>query len=107
MSIPVTVKNCGAANRLRVSRHNKLTPLARRLTPMEIAQHWFRRGRDFASQIHDTFADFPKPAPDGLYLLSQVEDFFNRFHSANETRIETAADEQAQAMRAALGNGSH
>jgi hypothetical protein len=84
------------------SRHSKLTPHSRRLTPLEVTQHWFRRGRDFV--IYDTFPDFPQPGPDGLYLLSQVEDFFGRIHGMATADTETSAQEEAKAMRAALGH---
>jgi hypothetical protein len=92
---------------VHISRRAKLTPHSRRLTPMEVSQHWFRRGRDFAPQIHDNFPEFPQPGPDGLYLLSQVEGFFDRFHGVKAMDFETTADEHAQAMRAALGQRPH
>ena len=87
----------------RAVRRAKLTPHARRLTPLEVAQHWFRRGRDFAPLIHDTHPNFPQPGPDGLYLLRQVEAYFDRLHGEAGISLKTLADEQADAMRAARG----
>ena len=84
-------------------RHANLTPHARRLTPVEVAQNWFRRGSDFAKSIHDTYADFPRPGPDGLYLLSQVEAWFDRLHGLKQPFTLPHEDEEA-AMRAAHGS---
>jgi hypothetical protein len=86
-----------------MKRHAKLTVYARRLTPAEVAQHWFRRGADFAKDIHATYPDFPKPGPDGLYLLSQVETWFDRLHGRTQISLVPAEDEEDAAMRAALG----
>lgn len=84
-------------------RHAKLTPFARRLTPIEVAQHWFRRGTDYAQQMHLDHPGFPDPGPDGLYLLSQVEAFFDRLHGKLQPFL--VPDEEAEEMlRAARGH---
>ena len=85
-------------------RRAKLTQHARRLTPKEVAQNWFRRGRDFAQRIHEAYPNFPQPAPDGLYLLSNVEAFFDGFHGVSGIDSVTPAGEHAEAMRAARGH---
>lgn len=89
---------------LRAARRSALTPHSRRLTPAEVSAHWFRRGRDFVDQIHDTFADFPQPAPDGLYLLTQVEEFFARFHGIRVVDSSLLEREREEALRAARGH---
>ena len=83
-------------------RHANLTAHARRLTPVEVAQHWFRRGADFAKDLYSAYPDFPKPAPDGLYLLSQVEAWFDRLHGRKQAFALPQQDTDA-AMRAANG----
>jgi hypothetical protein len=85
-------------------RRANLTQHARRLTPIEVAQNWFRRGRDFAQRIHDTYPNFPEPAPDGLFLVSDVEAFFDWFHGVSGIGSVTPVREQAEAMRAARGH---
>jgi hypothetical protein len=67
-------------------RHADMSTFTRRLTPAEVAKHWFRRGADYAKQIHGDHPDFPKAGPDGLYLLKSVEDWFDRFHGAPQPR---------------------
>jgi hypothetical protein len=84
-------------------RHATLTVHARRLTPTEVARDWFRRGADFAKEIHTTYPDFPSAASDGLYMISQVELWFERFHGIKSISFEPTANEQAEAMRAAHG----
>lgn len=84
-------------------RRAKLTPHSRRVTALEVAQHWFRRGRDYVQKIHRDYPNFPHPAPDGLYLLSAVEAFFARLHGIGEPDAMTLAGEQEEAMRAARG----
>jgi hypothetical protein len=94
-----------ASPALRSIRHAAITPHARRLTPSEVAQHWFRRGRDFVPVIHSVYPNFPKPAPDGLYLLKQVEGWFDRLHGMEAgARSVTPAEENEEAMRAARGH---
>jgi hypothetical protein len=87
-----------------ITRHAKLTPASRRLTPLEVAQLWFRRGRDFVTEIHLQYPDFPQPAPDGLYLVAAVESWFEKFHDIGLGMSSISAeDELAQAMAAANG----
>lgn len=85
-----------------MTRRSKLTVHSRRLTPTEVAQLWFRRGEDFAREIHDTHADFPQPGPDGLFLLSAVEAWFDHFHGRHQLAA-VPDNEGDEAMRAALG----
>lgn len=63
-----------------MKRHAALTAFARRLTPAEVAKHWFRRGEEFGREIRDAHPDFPAPGPDGLYLIDDVEAWFDRWH---------------------------
>jgi hypothetical protein len=86
------------------TRHAALTIHSRRLTPFEVAQHWFRRGRDFVPLIHSEYPDFPAPAPDGLYLVKTVESFFDRLHGNVDRSAAPLADEVETAMRAARGH---
>ena len=85
-----------------MKRHSNLTTFSRRLTPREVAQHWFRKGADF--DFRSTHHDFPKPGPDGLFLLSAVETWFDRFHGYRQPSSDPAKDEEEQAMRAARGH---
>lgn len=85
------------------ARRASLTVHARRITPSEIAQHWFRRGTDFARQIHTEYPDFPQAGPDGLFLLSHVEGWFARFHGLRQVETTTPEHEEETAMQAALG----
>lgn len=73
-----------------------------RLTRTEVAGLWFRRGEGFDIQL--AHPDFPKPAPDGLYLRSQVEGWFDRLHGVESHARATAAAEEQDAMRAARGD---
>lgn len=84
-------------------RHAKLTPFARRVTPVEVAQHWFRRGADFSPKIHATYPDFPKAGPDGLFLLTHIETWFDRLHGRKQSPIASNESEEGEAMRAANG----
>jgi hypothetical protein len=86
-----------------MGRHAKFSVYARRLTPAEVAQFWFRRGIEFSKEIDETYPDFPKPGPDGLFLLSQVEAWFDRFHGKSQISLVPAEDEEEAAMRAARG----
>ena len=83
-------------------RRADLTTFSRRLTPREVAQHWFRRGCDYEFRI--VYPDFPKPGPDGLFLLTAVEGWFDRFHGQRQPPSDVLKDEEEEAMRAALGN---
>lgn len=83
-----------------MSRRATLTVHARRLTPAEVAQHWFRRGTDF--DFRKTYPDFPAPGPDGLFLLSAVEGWFDRFHGRKHV-LPVTTEEEEIAMRAASG----
>jgi hypothetical protein len=85
-----------------MKRHSNLTTFSRRLTPREVAQHWFRRGADFDVRV--SYPDFPKPGPDGLFLLSAVEEWFDRFHGHRQLSRDPSMDEEEEAMRAARGN---
>jgi hypothetical protein len=78
----------------RLKRHAALTTHARRLTPVEVAQHWFRRSTDFAKQIHEAFPTFPQAGPDGLFLLSHVEAWFDRFHGNKQRDPGPVREEQ-------------
>ncbi len=86
-----------------MTRRATLTVHSRRLTPVEIAQNWFRRGADFAGDIHSQHPDFPRPGPDGLFLLSQVERWFDRFHGTAQPSLVTHETEEDEAMKAASG----
>lgn len=86
-----------------MSRRAALNPLSRRLTPKEVAQLWFRRGEDFAEIIHQTYPNFPNPGPDGLFLLSSVEAWFDRFHGRPQPSASSREREEEEAMRAASG----
>lgn len=86
-----------------MKRHAKFTVYARRLTPVEVAQFWFRRGAEFAREIWSEYPDFPRPGPDGLFLLSQVEAWFARFHGLAQIVPLARVDEEAAAMRVARG----
>jgi hypothetical protein len=83
-------------------RHSNFTTFSRRVTPREVAQHWFRRGLDF--DFRQAYPDFPKPGPDGLLLLSAVEGWFDRFHGHRQLSSNPAMDEEDEAMRAARGH---
>jgi hypothetical protein len=82
-----------------MSRRPALSNYSQRLTPAEVARNWFRRGPDYMAKVP---ADFPKPGPDGLFLLSQVEAWFDRFHGIKQ-RPEQNGEEDA-IMRAARGH---
>lgn len=68
----------------RPKRRADFTAFTQRLTPVEIAQYWFRRSRDFALDIHNQHPDFPKPGPDGLYLREQVRIWFDGWHGREQ-----------------------
>jgi hypothetical protein len=84
-------------------RRATLTVHARRLTGAEIAQHWFRRGQEYKDQIRKEYPDFPQAGPDGLFLLSAVEAWFDRFHGRKQPVLVAPEDEEEEAMRAASG----
>jgi hypothetical protein len=92
----------GGKRRTRSRRHADLTPFAQRLTPNEVVQHWFRRGTEYAEQFHEDHPTFPSAGPDGLYLLSQVQIWFENYHGM-KVEIRSSASEHDEAMRAALG----
>ena len=69
-----------------MSRRSVLCIHSQRLTPVEVARLWFRRGADYVDTIHVTYPDFPKPGPDGLFLLSQVQGWFDRFHGVSQKK---------------------
>jgi len=83
-----------------MSRRARLTVHSRRLTPTEVSQLWFRRGEDYA--FREAYPDFPAPGPDGLFLLSAVETWFDRFHGRKQLSPVTT-EEEDEAMRAASG----
>jgi hypothetical protein len=93
------------AMQTRKKRQAVLTPHAQRLTPAEVAQHWFRKGADFSTEIHEHYPTFPEPGPDGLFLLSQVKGWFDEFHGKKQVGFHSFQRESDQAMRAALGQG--
>jgi len=78
----------------RARRHADLTAFAQRLTPAEVAQHWFRCGRAFASDIHAKHPDFPRPGPDGLYLTDQVRIWFDAWHGRRQNFASECTDEE-------------
>lgn len=86
-----------------MARTAALTTHTKRLTPTEVAQLWFRRGAAFAERILHEYPTFPKPGPDGLFLLSAVEEWFDTFHGNTKIAVLTPQQERAEAMRAALG----
>lgn len=86
-----------------MKRRSTLTVHSRRLTPAEVAQLWFRRGADFTDSIHSEHPDFPQAGPDGLYLLSQVEAWFARWHRAGPVQTTSLDHEEDEAMRVAGG----
>lgn len=86
-----------------MSRRATLSAYSQRLTPVEVARLWFRRGADYSGQIHADHPDFPKAAQDGLFLLSHVEGWFARFHGTGQPLRETPEGEEEEAMRVARG----
>lgn len=87
----------------RRSRPSTYDPtLSRRLTPAEVAQHWFRRGAAYAvDQLHVDHPDFPKAGPDGLYLAAQVAAWFDKWHGVRVPL--DAPDDEAAALEIARG----
>lgn len=85
---------------MKRKRRSSYTPEVQRLTPIEVAQLWFRRGADYADQIAVAHPDFPAPGPDGLYLAEQVKAWFDRWHGQS-TRYEL--DDDAVALQIARG----
>lgn len=79
--------------------------LSRRLTPAEVAQHWFRRGTSYAEQLRADHPDFPKPGPDGLYLASDVVAWFDKWHDVRVSSPGT--DDEAAALEIARGARPH
>jgi hypothetical protein len=55
-----------------------------RLTPSEVAQHWFRRSANWGRNIHTEFPDFPSRGPDGLFLRQAVKEWFDHWHGRKE-----------------------
>ena len=86
-----------------MSRRPALTLHTRRITPVEVAQLWFRRGAAYTNQIRIDHPDFPMPGPDGLFLLSQVEAWFDQFHGRKQPSLVPPEREEEEAMRAASG----
>jgi hypothetical protein len=86
-----------------MTRRATLTLHTRRITPVEVAQLWFRRGSAYANQMRIDHADFPAPGPDGLFLLSAVEGWFDRFHGRKQPSLVPPEQEEEEAMRAASG----
>ena len=81
---------------VRARRFAEITAFAQRLKPTEVAQYWFRRGRDFARDIHATHPTFPKPGPDGLYLAEQVRIWFDGWHGRDQNfSAEHTGEEEA------------
>jgi len=85
-----------------MSRRATLTVHSRRLTPAEVCRLWFRRGTDFADKINTEYPDFPKPGPDGLFLLSAVEGWFDRFHGKKQRDL-ASNDEGEEIARVIRG----
>src|SRR6185437_3690076 len=83
-----------------IRRHSNLTDHSQRITSIEIAAHWFRRGSEFARTIHEMYPDFPQPGPDGLYLLDDVRSWFERYHGKRQTFI-PSKEAEAEALRIA------
>ena len=81
-------------------RRSDLTHYSRRLSPTEVAAHWFRRGNDFGRVIHEFHPDFPRAAPDGLYLLDDVKLWFDQFHGKRQT-LPISKEAEAEALRIA------
>lgn len=92
-----------------MTHHRRVRPsaydpaLSRRLTPVEVAQHWFRRGAAFAGEIRDTHPDFPPAGPDGLYLTAQVSAWFDKWHGVRASSAPPAADGEDAALEIARG----
>ena len=92
---------------MNVRRHTDLSAFTRRLTPAEVAQLWFRRGREFGREIHAVHPDFPRAGPDGLYLTAEVEGWFDRWHGRRQSATPDR-DAEDEAFRIARhGRGSH
>lgn len=91
------VKSCK-----QMKRRANLTLFARRLTPVEVARHWFRRSHDYARHIHSDHPDFPGPGPDGLYLADSVQTWFDGWHGRRQIFSTTSADEE-EALEIARG----
>jgi hypothetical protein len=89
-----------------MSRKAALTPLSQRLTSGEVATLWFRRGAELGAKIHKEYCDFPQPGPDGLYLLTQVTEWFDRWHGHKQRSAKDAfAAQTAEALRIAEHGG--
>lgn len=91
----------------RMRRHAALTPMCKRLTPIEVAQLWFRRGADYAAEIPRTYLDFPRPGPDGLYLLTEIEAWFDRWHGRRQTSEASRSGEEDKALEIARHGRGH
>ena len=72
-----------------------------RLTPGEVARHWFRRSATWGAEIHTHYPDFPGCGPDGLLLREAVKEWFDRWHGRQPgNRLESQLEEEA--LRIAL-----
>ena len=85
---------------VRGRRRAEFTAFAQRLTPGEVAVHWFRRRKEFANTIHELHPDFPRPAPDGLLLLDDVKLWFDLYHGKRQT-VPNFNDAETEALRIA------
>lgn len=84
-----------------------LTPMSERFSAGEVAQIWFRWGREKSSEIHVIHPNFPKPGPDGLYLREQVREWFKHFHGWRQGSVVRKDEEDEALRRAQHGRGSH
>jgi hypothetical protein len=87
-----------------LTRLANLTSHSARLSPVEVARLWFRKGPDFAALIQSKYPDFPKPCPDGLYVLSHIAGWFDRFQSGYQSDSGSPEQEEAEFMRAVNGD---
>jgi hypothetical protein len=56
------------------------------------------------SKVHTDYPDFPKPGNDGLFLLSAVSGWFDRYHGMKQRSSQESNSEEDAIMRAARGN---
>jgi hypothetical protein len=89
--------------RQRRLKRSPLSPLSKRLAADEVALVWFRRQPHYGQEIRRHHPDFPRPGPDGLYLASEVETWFDRWHGRRPQGAQHDRDAEEQALRAALG----
>jgi len=84
-----------------VKRPSDLSTFSERLTPGEVARHWFRRSAPWGADIHIHYPDFPSRGPDGLFLREAVKEWFDRWHGRSFRKAPQSELEE-EALRIAL-----